>query len=912
MGKLFLLDGMALAYRGHFAMLRNPRMTSRGTNTSAAFVFANTLLDILQNQEPTHIAVAFDTPEPTHRHRRFAQYKANRDEMPEDLSASLPYLSRLCAGLGVPKLRVPGWEADDVVGTLARLAEAEGFATYMVTPDKDYAQLVSESTFLCKPGRTGSGMEIQGVGEVLDAWKIERIDQVIDILGLMGDSSDNVPGVPGIGPKTAQKLIEEYGTVEALLDRTGERKGKQRENLEKYRDQALLSKELVTIHRDVPLSLSLSDLKVGPPDEGALKGLFLELEFSALGKRLFGDGFEAGARVIEAETEASVAFRTLGDVPHEYVIADGPESRGRLVSQLEGQEEFCFDIETTGLNPKSCDIIGMAFSYRTHEGFYVPFPKEREGALAVLGEFRPVLENPRIAKVGHNLKFDLSVLLWHGCGVLGPIFDTMLAAHLAVPDLRRNMDYLAQALLGYRPRPISDLIGERGKEQTTLRDVPLDQVAEYAAEDADITLQLWNVLRPKVDEEGQATVFHQIECPLVPVLARMEYHGIRLDAGVLRDLSGRLADSIGDTRKRIYGLAGERFNLNSPKQLGEILFDRLGLDPNARRTQKSGQYQTNEQVLTRLAHTHDIARLILQYREATKLKATYVDMLPNAVFRTGRIHTHYEQAVTATGRMQSSGPNLQNIPVRTERGREIRKAFVPRDEGHLLFSADYSQIELRIMAHLSEDARLIAAFENGEDIHATTAMRINGLDDPQDVAPEMRRRAKEVNFGIIYGISAFGLANRLGMPRTQASELIGQYFSEYPGVRKYMDRTIDFARQRGYVQTIAGRRRFLRDINSRNAATRGAAERNAINSPIQGSAADMIKIAMGRIDRTIRERGLRSRMLLQVHDELVFDLRRDEADVLPALIEREMKDAMPLRVPVVVDTGQGENWLDAH
>jgi DNA polymerase I len=924
MSKLFLLDGMALAYRGHFALIRNPRMTSSGMNTSMAFVFANTLLDILNNQQPTHMAVAFDTPEPTHRHKMYEEYKATREAIPEDIAVGLPYIFKLCEGFRLPVLRMPGWEADDVIGTLAKKAEAEGVETYMVTPDKDYAQLVSETTSILKPGRTGSGAEVLGVKEILAEWEIERVEQVIDVLGLMGDSSDNVPGVPGIGPKTAKKLIAEYGSVENLLDHLDERKGKQKENLENNREQALLSKKLVTIELDVPVEVGLPDLVVKDRDVESLKALFVELEFNVLGQRLFGEDFQAGPQrslgfgeAVSAdgdeagEAEQDVP-KTLADVKHDYQVADTPEAMGTLVGALAEQEAFCFDLETSRLDSKRCSIVGLAFSIEPHAGWYVPCPEDREEALKILETFRGVLENPEIAKIGHNLKFDLSVLKWHGLEVAGPIRDTMLAAHVVMPDLRRSMDYLAQALLGYKPKSITELIGEKGEDQKSMRDVPVAEVAEYAAEDADITLQLWQLLEPKVKEEKQERVFDEVECPLVPVLVDMEFNGIRLDPTVLEDLSAQLEMEIARSRDRIFELADEEFNLNSPKQLGEILFEKLSLDPNAKRTQKSKQYRTNEQVLTRLAFQHEIAERVLFYRECTKLKSTYVDMLPGAVFKeTGRIHTNYEQAVTATGRMQSSNPNMQNIPIRTEQGREIRKAFVPRDDDHTLLAADYSQIELRIMAELSGDEGMLTAFENGEDIHAATSVKVYGV-DLDYVTDEMRRQAKTVNFGIIYGISPFGLAERLGISRYQAADLIDQYFATYPGVKDYMDKTIAFAGENGYVETITGRRRFLRDITSKNATTRKAAERNAINSPIQGSAADMIKIAMTTIYREMRAQGLKSKMLLQVHDELVFDMHRSETEVLPAIVEDGMKHAIEMKVPIVVEMGTGENWLDAH
>lgn len=916
---LYLLDGMALVYRGHFAMIRNPRMTSKGLNTSSLFVFANTLLDILGNTQPSHLAVVFDTPEPTFRDEIYKEYKAQREKMPEDISGALPYIDQMCEAFNVPVIRKSGYEADDVIGTLAKEAEKSGFTTYMVTPDKDYAQLVSNKTFISKPGRTGDGAEILGVSEVLEQWEIERVDQVIDMLGLMGDSSDNVPGVPGIGPKTAQKLIAQYGSVEGLLDHVEELKGKQKENVETYREQALLSKELVTIHLNVPLDFGLDDLAVKKRDEQKLKTLFAELEFSTLGKRLFGNDFNIDQQQISLFGDEPVLadvskHKTIADVEHTYHLVDTPEKRAAFIEKLAQQKAFCFDTETTGLNPRTCELLGLAFSFQPHTGYYVPIPEDPDKNKAVLEEFRGILENPDTEKIGHNLKFDLAVLLWQDIRVQGPAFDTMLAAYVTAPEMRRGMDSLSLALLGYEPIKIESLIGEKkkGEKQKTLREVPLDKVVEYAAEDADITLQLSEALRPKIKEMGQTRVFEDIECPLVSVLAQMEYEGIRMEASVIEALSEDLQDELVAIRQRIYDLADETFNLNSPKQLGDILFEKLKLDPNARRTAKTKQYQTSESILQRLAYKHEIVEQILMYRTYSKLKSTYLDMLPGAVFKgTGHIHTHYEQAVTATGRLQSHGPNLQNIPIRTEKGREIRKAFVPRNENYTLLSADYSQIELRVAAELSRDDEMHRAFREGLDIHAATAMKIYGLDE-RDVTDDMRRQAKTVNFGIIYGISAFGLAQRLNIPRYEAGNLIEQYFEQFPGAKKYMDDTIEFAREHGYVETMTGRRRYLRDIHSRNATTRKSAERNAINSRIQGSAADMIKIAMRRVQDALFERDLKTRMLLQVHDELVFDMHKNEADIAMPLIEDAMKNALPMSVPIVVEMGMGNTWLEAH
>ena len=921
---LYLLDGMALVYRGYFAMIQRPPITATGLNTAAPFVFTSTLLEILDKYQPTHIAVVFDTPTPTHRHKEFPEYKAQRESMPDDLSAALPYVQRLCESFRIPTIRVEGWEADDVIGTLARMADEEGqLTTYMVTPDKDFAQLVSEHTLLYRPGRKGSDAEVLGVPEILEEWQVQRIEQVIDILGLMGDSVDNVPGVPGIGKKTAQKLIGEYDSVENLLDHVDELKGKRRQVLEEHVEQARLSKRLVTIDRHVPLEYTIADLKRQPFDDEALKRLFAELEFNMFGKRLFGAQFAAPPQRAADVTTVSerspdlldqiAALKTLKDTPHQYDMVEGPQERAHLISRLSEVSAVSLDLVTTSLNPRSCEIIGLAIAMEPHSGAYVPLPDEPDAASQVLEEFRlPLFENPQIDKIGHNIKFDLVSLLWHGMDLKGTLVDTMIAAHLTVPDMRRSLDYLSQALLGYRPISLAALIGEGGVQQERMRDVPLAELCEYAVEDADITLQLWNVLRARLEETDQVRVFEEVEAPLVPVLAAIEFAGIRVDADCLKELSSVLVEQIEAAAKRIEELAGESFNLNSPSQLGTILFDKLKIDPKARRTRKSKQYQTNELVLARLAHGHEIVRQILYYRICTKLKSTYLDMLPGTISpKTGRVHTHYEQAVAATGRMQSSDPNLQNIPVRTEQGREIRKAFVPGGEEFTLLCADYSQIELRVIAEICQDDRMIRAFLDGEDIHTVTASRIYGV-PPEVVTADMRRQSKTVNFGIVYGISAFGLAERLDILRAEAAQMIEQYFEEYPGVRRYMDEQIVFAREHGYVETIMGRRRYLRDINSKSAAARQAAERNAINSPIQGSAADMIKLAMQRIHSQQVARGWRTRMLLQVHDELVFDLHRDEEEEVKEVVAQAMMTALPMSVPIVVEMGTGDNWLDAH
>ena len=909
---LCLLDGMALAYRGHFALINNPVMTSAGLNTSAPLVFTNTLLEFLEKFEPTHIAAVFDAPGPTHRHEEFPDYKATRDRMPEDLSAALPYVFKLLEGFRIPVLRVEGWEADDVIGTLATQAESAGLTTYMVTPDKDFAQLVAPNTWLFRPGRAGKPADLLGVQDVLEKWKIQRVDQIIDLLGLMGDASDNVPGVPGIGEKTAQKLLADFDNVEGLLDRLDELKGKRKETLVEYAEQARLSKRLVTIDTNVPLDVDVEDLKRSEADQLELTRLFCELEFNALGKRLFGDDFEAGVQRMKAGVEDPHQIRTIADVTHDYRLVQDADDRAALLAELQQQPRVALDLETTGLNTKTCQIIGVAVSHTAHAGSFILFPEDEPGQQAVLQELRPLLENADIGKIGHNIKFDLTVLRWHGVELKGALCDTLVAAFLAVPDLRRNLDYLAQALLGYRPIPISELIGERGKDQRSLREVTVEALTEYAVEDADVALQLWDRLEDLLVESDQMRLYEQVEAPLIPVLAAMEHAGIRVDPGILKTISDDLARQIEAAAQRIEELAGEPFNLNSPAQLGQILFEKLDLDPNARRTAKSKQYKTDEMVLTRLSHEHEIARQILDYRLCTKLKSTYLDMLPGAIFNgTGRIHTHYDQAVAATGRMQSSNPNLQNIPVRTEQGREIRKAFVPRGPEFTLLSADYSQIELRVIAEISGDARMNEAFIEEEDIHTVTASRIYNV-PPSMVDDDMRRQSKTVNFGIIYGISAFGLSERLGLPRKMGQQFIEQYFEEYPGVRRYMDETVEFCREHGYVQTLNGRRRYLKDIDSRNRPIRAAAERNAINSPIQGTAADMIKLAMTEIHKQQMQRGWKTQMLLQVHDELVFDLCLDEEEEVRDVVSEAMRSAIPMKVPIVVEMGTGDTWLDAH
>jgi DNA polymerase I len=952
--RLFLLDGMALVYRAHFAFATRPILTSKGVNTSALYGFTTTLLDIIKTRQPTHITVAFDTQAPTQRHVDFPEYKAQREEMPEDLSAALPHVRRMIEAFNIPVLTCDGFEADDIIGTLVRRAEPEGFESWMVTPDKDFGQLVTEKTFIYKPSRMGEGVEVLGLPEVLQKWGVQRPGQVIDVLALWGDASDNIPGVPGIGEKTAAKLIAQYETVENLLARTGELKGKLKENLEKFRDQALLSKKLATIILDAPCPVNLEDLKLRERNDEAVKSLFVEFEFNSLGRRLFGEDFKAGRGfgaksegtpapasgekeksgqsrpgelelfgeveaqpVVEeeprVEESAPVAanLKTAAVVPHEYHLVSTPAERKKLIRTLRSLKSFCFDTETTGLDVKEARLVGIAFSWEPHTGYYAAIPADPAEAAAVLEEFRPVLEDEKIEKTGHNLKFDVAMLLWQGVTVRGKMFDTMIAHSLIEPDMRHGMDFLSEVHLGYAPIPIEKLIGAEKSKQISMADVPVKALAEYSAEDADVTWQLRSKLEPLLHERSQERVFHEIESPLLPVLVDMEHEGVRLDAGALAEFSIQLSKEMAEEEGRIYQLAGTKFNLNSPRQLGQILFDVLKIAGAPKKT-KTGQYSTNEQTLIELAGEHEIVQRLLDFRAATKLKSTYADALPAAIWpATGRVHTTYNQAVTATGRLNSQNPNLQNIPIRTEKGREIRKAFVPRNADYLLLSADYSQIELRIIAALSHETGMLEAFHQNLDIHTATAAKVFGVAN-DGVTSEMRRKAKMVNYGIAYGISAFGLAQRLAIPRKEAGEIIEHYFARFPGIASYMRETVESARNRGYTETVTGRRRYLRDIRSANGAVRGAAERNAINAPIQGTAADMIKLAMINIHRELTARKLKTKMLLQVHDELVFDLYRPEEKEVRELVADKMSTAIKMEAPIEVEMGVGENWLEAH
>lgn len=930
--RLFLLDGMALIYRAHFALIRSPIYTSARVNTSALFGFTNTLLELLEKQNPTHLAVVFDTSHPTPRHELYPAYKGNRDEMPEDLSLQLPHVKRLVQAFNIPVIECPGWEADDVIGTLAKRAEALGdFETYMVTPDKDFAQLVTDSTLIYKPSRQGNGAEILDRAKICENWEVSDPLQTIDVLGLWGDASDNIPGVPGIGEKTAKKLISEFGSIEGLLAHTDKLKGKQKENVESHREQALLSKKLVTIMTDAPVTVGFDEIAMSERNDEALKSLFVEFEFSSLGKRLFGGDFQSGRGHTTTETGTGLApeLKTISDFKKHYRSIRSSDAAGRaaLIAELKGKSSYCFDLETTSLDEKTTSVIGIAFSWEDHHGIYVEVPPGA-GGKTILEEFREFFANTATEKIGHNLKFDIGVLQWQGFTVATPLFDTMLAHSLIEPDQRHKMDYLAESLLGYTPIPYDAVFGKKVEKtgQLNLFDEfemsgggtgapgpKFEEIAQYACEDADVTWQLAAILREKVRKSNEERVLVGIECPLIPVLVAMEREGIRVDPATLKETGVLLGERIAGFEKAVYAAAGTEFNLNSPKQVGEILFDRLHLIEKPKKT-KTGQYKTDEQTLTTLAAEHAIVRDLLAYREAAKLKSTYVDALPASIFPgTGRIHTTFHQLMTATGRLASNNPNLQNIPIRSDQGREIRRAFVPRDENFTLLSADYSQIELRVMASLCNDPAMIGAFQADEDIHTATAARVFGV-PLSGVTSDMRRTAKMVNFGIIYGISSFGLSQRLNgeVSRTEAQQIIEEYFRQYPGVKRFQDDTIAQAQKDGYVETLTGRRRYLRDINSKNGMIRSAAERTAINTPIQGTAADMIKIAMVRVAALLDEGRYRTRMLLQVHDELVFDLHLEEKEELIPKIEEAMKTALPLSVPVRVESGTGKNWLDAH
>ncbi len=944
MKKLFLLDAFALIYRAHFAFSKNPRINSKGMNTGAVLGFTNTLLDVINNEKPTHLGVAFDTSAPTFRHVSFQAYKAQRQEQPEDITLAIPYIKRLCTAFQIPILELDGYEADDIIGTIAKKAEKEHYQVYMMTPDKDYAQLVDEHIFLYKPAYLGNEVEKLGVKEVLAKWEIQQVSQVTDILGLQGDAVDNIPGIPGIGAKTAVKLIAEFGSVENLVANAHKLKGKQRENIEQFGHQGILSKQLATININVPIDFEEEKLKYKGFNPDLLKVLFDELEFRTLRRKLFGEekSTDSQAEQVNQSTktqqntpQGSLFFgkveislenrpdlsipsnaeqlstdkQTIETTLHDYHIIDTPALRKSLIHFLSLQEEFCFDTETTSTDPYESELVGMSFAYLKNEAFYVPIPANQTEAKQIVHEFKNIFENPHIKKIGQNIKYDVIVLKNYDIEVQGISFDTMLAHYLIDPDTRHNMDVLAENYLHYSPISIETLIG-KGKNQGSMREVEIEKVAEYAAEDADITLQLKNVFVPILKKDNLEELFHKVEMPLIEVLADIERNGVKIDVEALNLYSKDLEKELKDIEQSIYSLAGEPFNISSPQQLGKILFEKLKLVDKPKKT-KTGQYATGEEILATLTE-HQIVREIQEYRQMLKLKSTYIDALPTLVSKKdGLIHTSYNQAVAATGRLSSNNPNLQNIPIRTERGKEIRKAFVPRSEDFIIVSADYSQVELRIMASFSKDAAMVEAFRQGKDIHTATASKIFKVPE-NEVSSDMRRKAKTANFGIIYGISAHGLSQRLNIPRKEAAQIIDAYFAEFPAVKTYMDEVIQFAQEHEYVETMLGRRRYLRDINSRNFTQKSFAERNAINAPIQGSAADIIKLAMIHIHQWLKSEKLKSKMIMQVHDELVFDVYLPEYDLISVKIKELMENAFQMEVPLVVEVGKGENWLEAH
>lgn len=941
--KLFLLDAFALIYRAYFAFSNSPRINSKGFNTSAVFGFTNTLLEILNKENPSHIAVVFDTDAPTQRHEEFEAYKANREEMPEDLRASIPLIIDLIKGFNIEVIGMPGFEADDLIGTLARKAENLGFTTYMMTPDKDYGQLVDNNTFIYKPARLGNGAEIQGMEEICKKWEIRNVGELIDILGLMGDKVDNIPGIPGVGEKTAIQLIKDFGSIENLLQNTDKLKGKLKEKVENNKDMAIQSKRLATIITDCPIEFDENKLIRKEINKDALRELFKELEFRRLGQNILGEDIggnetlpsektEYKAKSANGQTdlfstaaffneqngnsanpgaEAESSFETITTVPHNYILIDSEEKLSELVTLLNSVKEFCFDSETTGLNALEAEIVGLSFSVKAHEAYYIAFPSDKSNAQKYLEQLRPVFENESKILIGQNIKYDYHILRNYNITIKNKMWDTMVAHFLFQPEMRHNMDTLSETYLNYSPVSIENLIGKKGKNQLSMRDVPIEQIKDYAAEDADVTFQLKEIFVPKLKETETEKLYSEVEVPLIKVLADMEREGINLDVKGLRDFSAQLADDIAKVDEEIQQLAGTKFNISSPKQVGEILFEYLKIVDNPKKT-KTGQYATSEDILAKLEGKHPIISKILDYRELVKLKSTYVDALPDLVSTfTHRIHTSFNQVVAVTGRLSSDNPNLQNIPIRTDRGRQIRKAFIPRNEEYVLLSADYSQIELRVVASISGDQGMCDAFNSGKDIHTATAAKVYGVPE-SEVTKDMRYKAKSVNFGIIYGQGAFGLAENLNISRTEAKQLIDNYFKEYAGIKKYMDDQINFAREHGYVQTLLGRKRWLRDITSNNATVRSFAERNAINAPIQGSAADMIKVAMINIHNELSKMDIKSRMVLQVHDELVFDIYKPELDLLKPIIEKHMQNALPLKVPVEVGMGVGQNWLEAH
>tara|TARA_R110000796_G_scaffold35098_2_gene90465 strand:+ start:31938 stop:34781 length:2844 start_codon:yes stop_codon:yes gene_type:complete len=942
--RLFLLDAYALIFRGYYALIKNPRINSKGMDTSAIMGFMNSLLDVIRREKPDHLAVCFDKGGSADRTEMFAEYKANRDATPDAIKIAVPYIQNILKAMHIPVVELEGMEADDIIGTLAKQAEKEDYKVYMVTPDKDFGQLVSENIFMYRPARLGNGIEIWGIPEVQKRFGVERPEQVIDYLGMMGDASDNIPGLPGVGDKTAKKFIEEFGSMENLLANTDKLKGKMKEKVQENAELGILSKKLATIFVDCDVTFNAKDYELSMPDGEKVQEIFEELEFRRLKDqflKLFssesdsdnpeeskqepntskkkqteagggqfslfgGDGQVTGGTIKEVSSRKSIK-----EVSHVYQSILPGMAMKLFVQNLMKQTSVCFDTETTGLNPLTAELVGIAFSWEAGKGFYVPFPEDKKEAQEILEQLRPFFEAEDIEKIGQNLKYDIKVLHKYNISIKSKCFDTMLAHYLINPDMRHNMDVLAETYLNYTPVSITELIGKKGKNQLSMRDVPLEQQTEYAVEDADITFQLAQHFRPELKEANTEELFNNIEIPLLHVLADMEQEGINLDKDFLNSLAKDLDNDIKNLELKIYKEAGEEFNIASPKQLGEILFDKLKLVDKPKKT-KTGQYSTAEDVLSYLAKDHEIIQSVLDYRGLSKLKSTYVDALPEQIEEsTGRVHTDYMQTVAATGRLSSNNPNLQNIPIRTERGRQVRKAFIPRNEDYTLLAADYSQIELRIIAALSDESTMIEAFKNGEDIHASTASKVFNV-PLEDVTREQRSNAKTVNFGIIYGVSAFGLSNQTDLSRAEAKELIETYYKTYPKLRNYISEQIEFARENGYVQTVLGRRRYLKDINGSNAIVRGAAERNAVNAPIQGSAADIIKIAMINIHKKLEVGKYQSKMLLQVHDELVFDVYKPELEELKTMIKTEMENAYKLSVPLDVELGVGNNWLEAH
>jgi len=919
--KLFLLDAYALIFRAYYAFINNPMRNSKGLNTSAIFGFTTALMDVLTNEKPTHIAVAFDYPGPTFRHKMFPEYKANRDATPEDIKLSVPYIKEIIKGFNIPILELEGFEADDVIGTIAKKASEKEFLTYMMTPDKDFGQLVSDNIFMYKPKRSGGEVEILGPDEIKEKYGLKNPIHVIDILALMGDSADNIPGAPGIGEKTAIKLLSEYETVENLLNNTSALKGKQKEKIEENVEQIKLSKFLATINVDVPIKFSESELKISPINISEISKIFAELEFKNMLNKiqnlnapkteirvsqpsLFDNNTDFGAEISKYSNLSDIS-----SVDHKYYVTENKESRRQLLQNLLHQKEVCFDTETTSLNVLEAKIIGLSFSYVPREAFFVPVPIEN--GKSIIDEFLPFFENEKILKIGQNIKYDIQVLKNYSIEVKGSFFDTMIAHYLIEPDQRHNIDFLAETYLNYKKVSTESLIGKKGKDQQSMTSVSLEKISDYACEDADITFQLKPILSELLEKNELLELYKTIEAPLINVLAKMEENGVRLDEEALNKYADDLRTEVLGVEKSIIEDAGYEFNISSPKQLGEILFDRMKIDPNAKRT-KTKQYSTGEDVLIRLQDKHPIINKILDYRSLRKLLSTYVETLPKLINKkTNRVHTSFNQTIASTGRLSSTNPNMQNIPIREERGKEIRKSFIPSDENHKILSADYSQIELRLMAHLSKDKNLIEAFNNKEDIHASTAAKINKI-ALSEVTPEMRSQAKVANFGIIYGISAFGLSQRLNIPRTEAKGLIDNYFETFPSVKTYMDESIKLARDTGIVKTIFGRKRYLPDINSRNSLIRGNAERNAINAPIQGSAADIIKIAMINIYNEMEKKKLKSKMVLQVHDELIFDVYVPELEEMKEIVVSLMQNATQIAVPLIVEYGVGDNWLEAH